>query len=407
MSGEMEAPSRPAVVARLRSDGVICAPGDVHPKEGAVGRGAPVMERVARFASSALKTEFHTGPIPQSVICGFTRKFSVMVGAGIEISKALEVLANQETDVRFGRAVRRTLESVNRGNSLSSAMGKSPEAFPPFYTGLVRAAETGGDMGDIMARFADGLEKSEQLRKKVKTAMVYPLVVVTTTAVVMFFALSFLVPVFTRVFEDMGAPLPALTRAVADTAAFVKSNVAGIAVAAALSVIFPLMIYRRYERAAVFVDRMVFMSPVFGEMAHKSVLSRFCSTLASLLRGGVPLVDALETVSTAFPNRYFSGAIISAARRIVKGGGVASSFGGQAAFPAIFVSMIDAGERAGKLPDMLETLSEAYLREADSLSAAVQSSVESAAVLIVGAVVSVIVISMYLPIFSLVSLFAG
>ena len=355
-----------------------------------------------------LSTEIHTGAIPPAAVYGFTRKFSVMVGAGIEISRALEVLVEQETDTRFKKALRRTLDAVRAGDSLSDAMEKSPEAFAPFYTGLVRAAEAGGSMGGILTRFADSLMKSELLRKKVRTAMIYPFVVVGTAAAVLFAALAFLVPVFTQVFADMGAPLPALTQAVADVAFFVKANLPQMAAGALLCVLVPVFLYRRSASAAVFVDRAVFLIPVFGEMAHKSALSRFCGALSSLLRGGVPLVSALEAVSSASPNRFFSREVVAAARRMVRGEGVAGAFGaGKGAFPAIFVSMVDAGERSGRLPQMLEILSETYMQETDALSAAVQSSVESGAILIVGVVVSVIVISMYLPIFSLVSLFSG
>lgn len=400
VSGEMDAPGKSAVVARLRSGGVVLSPSDIRPKDGG--------QSFAQRLKTVLSTEIHTGAIPPSVVYGFTRKFSVMAGAGIEISRALEVLAGQETDARFKKALSRTLEAVNGGESLSGAMEKSPEAFPPFYTGLVRAAEAGGGMGGVLEKFADSLMKTELLRKKVKTAMIYPLVVVGTAAVVLFAALAFLVPVFTQVFADMGAPLPALTQAVADAAFFVRDNLPLIAAVAVLSVLAPVVAVRRSERAAVFVDRMVFLIPVFGEMAHKSALSRFCGALSSLLRGGVPLVSALEAVADASDNRYFSREAGAAARRMVKGEGVAGAFGASGgAFPPVFVSMVDAGERSGRLPQMLEILSESYIQETDSLSAAVQSSVESGSILIVGVVVSVIVISMYLPIFSMVSLFSG
>lgn len=291
---------------------------------------------------------------------------------------------------------------------ISSALEKHPEAFSPLYTGLVRAAESGGDMGEIMADFADSLQKSELLVKKVRAAMVYPLTVVVTSVVVLFLAMSFLVPVFAQVFSDMQAPLPALTRAVVGAAVFMKSNLAYMAVFTALAVFVPIALYRRGGRVAVFFDRALFFVPVLGAMTHRSILARFCRTLASLLRGGVPLVSALEVVSSSSDNRFFSNAVIEAARRMVKGGGVAESFSPERMlFPAVFVSMVEAGERSGKLPRVLEGLAESYQQEADLLSLSVQSSVESAATLIVGVAVSVIVVSMYLPIFSLASLFSG
>ena len=433
VNGEMDAPGKSAVIARLRSGGVLLSPADIRLKSGhstsgnsANGRPESVFPfhrktmktkvgingfggtGFAERLKTVLSTEIHMGSVQTSVVCNFTRKFSVMTGAGVEISRALEVLASQETDKRFKRALRRTLDAVNAGDGLPEAMEKSPEAFPPFYTGLVRAAGAGGDMGGVLSRFADSLMKSELLRKKVRTAMIYPLVVVGTAAAVMFAALAFLVPVFTQVFADMGAPLPALTQTVADTAFFVKENLLPIFAGIAFLAFAPSAVRNRSGRAAVFVDKTVFLIPVFGEMAHKAALSRFCGALSSLLRGGVPLVSALESVSSASANRFFSREVVAAARRMVKGGGVAEAFSaGGRAFPAVFVSMVDAGERSGRLPQMLEVLSETYMQEADALSAAVQSSVESGAILIVGIVVSVIVISMYLPIFSMVSLFSG
>ncbi|QMU56010.1 MAG: hypothetical protein GKS04_02285 [Candidatus Mycalebacterium zealandia] len=365
---------------------------------------------VAGFLKRAvklLKMEIHTGAVSRSAVYAFTRKFSVMTGAGIDISYALDVLATQETDARFKKIIEKVALSVRRGESFSSALEKCPEAFSPLYTGLVRAAESGGDMGEIMADFADSLQKSEVFIKKMKAAMVYPLTIVVTSVIVLFLAMSFLVPVFAQVFSDMQAPLPALTRAVVGSAVFLKSNLAYIAVFTALSVIVPIALYRRGGHAAMFFDRMLFFMPVFGAMVHRSILARFCRTLASLLRGGVPLVSALEVVSSSSNNRFFSSAVIAAARKMVRGGGVAESFGSERLFPAVFVSMVDAGERSGKLPRVLEGLADNYQQEADLLSLSVQSSVESAATLIVGVAVSVIVISMYLPIFSLVSLFSG
>ncbi|MGI9558952.1 MAG: type II secretion system F family protein [Thermodesulfobacteriota bacterium] len=355
-----------------------------------------------------LKTEIHTGGIPSDVIYSFTRKFSVMVGAGIDISRALDVLAAREANSRFKKTVESVALAVRRGESLSSAMEKHPGAFSRLYTGLVKAAESGGNMGYIMKNLSDSLLKTELLRKKVKAAMVYPLTVIVSAVVIMILALSFLVPVFEGIFNDMGAPLPALTAAVIGIAAFVKSNLVAVAVFVSAAVIVPVLLYRRSGRFALFADRMVFFVPVFGKMAHMSILSRFCGTLASLLRGGVPLVSALEVVSVTADNRFFSREVISSAREMVKGRGVVESFSGrERLFPAIFLSMVEAGEQSGSLPRMLETLAEGYMQEADFLSAAVQSSVESAAIFIVGAIVSVIVISMYLPIFSLVSLFSG
>lgn len=404
--GEMRASSRYCVISRLKKTGVSSSPDRIREKSSrrlSPGFAKSLPGRI----SDILKVEIRPGAIPPSVVYSFTRKFAVMIGAGIDISRALEVLGGQETNARFKRALDRTAESVRRGESLSLALGRHPEAFSSLYTGLVRAAETGGNMADIMMNFADSLQKSEQLRKKIKAAMVYPLIVMFTAVVVLFFAVSFLVPVFAKVFADMGAQLPALTQAVLRLGIAAQSNLFGIAVFVFTALFAPLLLYRRSERAATFMDGLILFIPVFGEMAHKSILARFCGTLSSLLRGGVPLVSALETVSLSAGNRFFSRAVVSVAREMVRGRGVAESFGGrERLFPPVFLSMIEAGEQSGKLRHILEGLADTYRQEADSLSLAVQSSVESAAIVIVGVAVSVIVISMYLPIFSLVSLFS-
>lgn len=404
--GEMEAASGSAVIERLRVMGVSASPDGVREK--------PSRRSFAGFAESfrkripgVLKTEIHLGKVPSSAVYSFTRKFSVMVGAGVDISRALEVLAGQETNARFKKIVEKAAESVRRGESLSAALGGHPEAFSSLYVGLVKAAETGGHMGDIMMNFADSLQKAELLRKKVRAAMVYPLIVTATAVAVLFLAVSFLVPVFAGVFAEMGAELPALTKAVVSLGAAAKANRFGMAVFGLAALIAPVVLYRRSERAATFMDRLVLFVPVFGDMAHKSILARFCGTLSSLLRGGVPLVSALEVVSASSGNRFFSKAVLSAAREMVRGRGVAESFDvGRRLFPPVFLSMIEAGEQSGRLRQVLEGLSDSYQQEADSLALAVQSSVESVAILIVGVAVSVIVISMYLPIFSLVSLFS-
>ncbi len=405
--GEMEASNKSAVIARLRERGVLLSSGGVREK--------PSGRRFAEFAASffrrvsdILKIEIHTGGVPSSVVYSFTRKFSVMVGAGIDISSALDVLGRQETNARFKKIVKQAAESVRRGESLSDALSAHPEAFSSLYTGLVRAAETGGRMGDIMMNFADSLSKAELLRKKVKAAMVYPLIVIFTATVVLFLAVSLLVPVFASVFEEMGAQLPALTRAVMSAGAAAQSNLPLVVVSLFAVPLVPFVLYRRSERAATFLDRLILLVPVFGDMAHKSILARFCGTLSSLLAGGVPLVSALEVVSSSAGNRFFSQAVLSVAREMVRGRGVAESFEGrERLFPPVFLSMVEAGEQSGKLGGILDGLADSYQQEADSLALMVQSSVESVAILIVGIAVSVIVISMYLPIFSLVSIFSG
>ncbi len=403
--GEMEASSKSEVVSRLRNMGVLSSPDGIRRK------GAFLREGFAKgFAGRVygiLQTDIYTGPVPSSAVYAFTRKFSVMVGAGIDISRALGVLASQETNTRFRNIVEQTARSVRRGESFSSALEKHPEAFSSLYTGLVKAAEKGGNMGEIMMNFADSLQKAEQLKKKALAAMVYPLTVITGAFVVLFLAVSFLVPVFARVFEDMGAQLPPLTAAVMNFGVFVKSNLVFIAVFFPAALVAPFVVYKRSDKAAEFIDRLVFFVPVFGEMTHKSILARFCTTLAALLRGGVPLVSALEVVSTSSNNRFFSKAVVSAAREMVKGRGVSESFGGGKLFPPVFLSMIEAGEQSGRLAFILDGLAGSYQQEADSLSLAVQSLAESSAIFIVGVAVSVIVISMYLPIFNLVSLFSS
>ncbi len=406
VQGEMEAPSRSVVIARLREKGVFSFPDGIREKSARRLSAESAMSFFKRV-SDVLNMEIHAGAIPSSAVYSFTRRFSVMIGAGVDISRALEVLGGQETNARFKKVVKRVSEAVRRGESLSDAMGRHPEAFPPLYTGLVKAAETGGQMGGIMMNFADSLQKAELLRKKVRAAMIYPLIVMSTAFIVLFLAVSFLVPVFASVFEEMGGRLPPLTEMIIGLSSAVRANIYQITVFILAALIAPFVLYRRSERVATFMDGLIFLVPIFGDMTHKSVLSRFCGTLSSLLRGGVPLVSALEVVSSSSGNRFFSGAVLSVAREMVRGKSVSESFGGkERLFPPVFLSMVEAGEQSGKLRDILDGLAESYQQEADFLALAVQSSVESVAILIVGITVSVIVISMYLPIFSLVSLFS-
>jgi len=329
----------------------------------------------------------------------FTRTFSTMIDAGLPIVSGLDMLSNQAENPRFGRVLTSVKVEVESGKSLSEAMGSHPRVFDDLFRNLVAAGEAGGILDVIFRRLATYLEKSAKLRRQVRGALVYPSVIVGVGVLVVFVMLTKVLPVFEKMFIDLGAgSLPAPTRLVlAISHAITENIIVFILVTAALVTGFVMGL--RTNRGRWIFDVVVLKAPVIGNVMRKIAVARFTRTLGTLLSSGVPILDALDIVAKSSGNRVVAQAITYARSKISEGKDIASPLLETGVFPPMVVQMIGVGEQTGAMDDMLQKIADFYEEEVDAAVSAMTALLEPIMLVVLGGIVGGLLIAMYLPIF--------
>jgi type IV pilus assembly protein PilC len=289
---------------------------------------------------------------------------------------------------------------VESGDSFSEALSKHPKVFSRLYVCMVAAGEKGGLLAEIMARLAVYLENTARLRKKVKSALMYPTVVTVVAILITVFLLIKVVPVFGEIFDSFGAELPKPTQALIDLSNFVKKYFLFLLVAGAGSV-YGWFYFIKTPYGRHFWDKTRIRLPIFGVIAHKICLARFTRTLASLVRSGVPILEVLQIVSQTVGNVVMENAIKVAAVDIERGESISQSLSKHPVFPGMIIRMITAGEQTGKLDAMLERISDFLDEEIETTLSGLTSLIEPILIVFLGVVVGGMVICMFLPIFKM------
>jgi type IV pilus assembly protein PilC len=302
--------------------------------------------------------------------------------------------------------IRDVCSRVESGDSLSEALLKHPKTFNRLYTSMVSAGEKGGLLAEIMSRLATYLEKTERLRKKVKTALMYPTAVTVVAIGITIFLLINVIPVFKQIFKDFGAPLPAPTMILLSISDFVKHYIFLIAVFAGAGG-WGWLYYIKTKSGREFWDSRRIKLPIFGPIAHKICLARFTRTLASLVRSGVPILDVLNIVSQTVGNVIMEKAIKNAATDIERGEGISAALGKSPIFPSMIIRMMSAGEQTGNIDNMLERVSNFLDEEIEAILSGLMSLLEPILIVILGIVIGGMVICMFLPIFQLGNIVSG
>src|SRR6187200_2394968 len=332
----------------------------------------------------------------------FTRQFSVMIDAGLPLVQCLEILGTQEEDKNFASVILATRTDVESGASLADAMKKHPKAFDPLFTNMIAAGEAGGILDTILKRLATYIEKAVKLKGQVKSAMVYPIAIIVIAAVVVTVILWKVIPTFASMFSGLGAQLPLPTRIViAMSNGIVRYGlfvIIGIAAA-----VYALRQYYQTEAGRHQIDGLVLKLPILGLLMRKIAVARFCRTLATLISSGVPILDGLEITARTSGNAIVEDAILSTRKSIEGGNTIAAPLKETAVFPAMVVQMIGVGETTGALDTMLSKIADFYEEEVDTAVAGLLTLLEPVMIALLGLVVGGIVISMYLPIFDLIS----
>ena len=366
-----------------------------------MSRGLMVLSLQRKAVANRSRKKAWTVKETDLVLC--TRQLATMIEAGISLVQALTTLYEQ-ADPKRQRALRHVISDVTTrvqgGETFHESIAKHPRVFDRLFVSMVKAGEAGGLLAEILDRLAGFLEASARLRKKVKSAMTYPVIVLIIALGITTFLIVRVVPVFGEIFADFGAKLPAPTQFLIDVSAFVRGEwyilLAGIG-----GTIFGVRAFLRSKRGKQIWDKWKLKLPIFGPLIHKISMSRFARTFAQLIRSGVPILEVLDIVGGSSGNHVVETSIKGVAVDVEKGDNLSTSLSRKPIFPPMLVRMVAAGEATGKIDTMLVKMADFWDEEIEALLDALTSLIEPMLIVFLGVIVGGIVIAMFLPIFKL------
>jgi type IV pilus assembly protein PilC len=387
LGGTLEADNEQAVVAKLRQLGY--APVSIEAEKGA-----------------GLKTEVRlpgSGRVKLKDLAVFSRQFATMINSGLSLLRALTILGEQTANKRLGQIVTVVRAEVEKGTSLSAAMAKHPKVFNRLYVSMVRAGEIGGFLDQVLVKVAETFENEVALRGKIRSAMTYPVVVFIMVLGIVGAMLLFIVPTFQSLYESLGGVLPLPTRMLIGASNLLRKFFLLLILGIGL-LVYGFRRWKRTQRGRYALDRFKLKVKVFGPLFHKSALSRFARTLSTLIRSGVPILQALEIVGDTVNNAVISRAIRDVQDSVREGESLAAPLSKHATFPAMVVQMMAVGEETGALEVMLAKVADFYDQEVEAAVASLTSLIEPILIAVMGAAVGGMVIALYLPLFNIINL---
>ena len=331
----------------------------------------------------------------------FSRQFSVMVNAGVAIVRALGILSDQAPNVKLKKALLGISAEVQQGISLSESMSKYPECFNDLYVYMVEAGEAGGVLDEVLMRLSKLLEDMAKLQNEIKSAMAYP-VTVGIFAVIAFLGMTiFLIPVFGGIFEGLGAELPLLTRVMLGISDVLRSWKVLIPIVAFVGISFLLRNYYKTPMGRLQIDGFMLKMPLFGDLNQKIAVARFCRVFGTLTRSGVPVLQCFDIVCNTIGNQVIINAVMGAKADIQQGGMISLAIQKENVFPPLAIQMISIGEETGELDRMMEKVAEFYEDEVEQAVKALTTMIEPIMMVGIAGLVGTILLSMYLPMFSI------
>jgi type IV pilus assembly protein PilC len=344
--------------------------------------------------------------VSQGEVAIFTRQFSVMLNAGLPLVQCLDAIGSQHQNPAFKKALEEIRVDVESGSTLSAALGRHPKIFDSLYTNMIAAGETGGILDTILQRLALFIEKIVKLKRALRSAMIYPGVILSIAVVVVGIILWKVIPVFRTLFEGFNVELPLLTRVVIGLSNFVASY--GFFVIILLGVAgYGLRSYYRTQNGRLLIDRFILRVPVLGEIFRKIAVARFTRTLATLLTSGVPILEGLDITARTAGNAVLEGVVQRLRRNIEEGKNMVDPMRESKFFPAMVTQMVSVGESTGELDNMLVKVADYYEEEVDVVVASLLTILEPIMLVVLGVLVGGIVISMYMPMFKLIQVLSG
>ena len=382
-SGELEAPSMSQARAMLRQRGI----------------------RVTKIKRKAKPLFSSSAKIKTEDISFASRQMATMIGAGLPIAQTLQGIGKGHENAAMEKLMLDLSRDVESGTTLSSALSKHPLHFNRLFTSLTEAGEESGKLDTMLDRVATYNEKIEAIKSKVKSAMMYPMIVLFIALIVTVLLLLFVIPQFEALFVSFGADLPTLTRIIVDMSEWMQKYwfiALGIIIAIAVGL---SAIYKRSDQMKFAVDRIALKAPVVGVITTKSALARFSRTLAIIFSAGVPMVDGMDTVGAATGNRVFQKAVNDVKADISTGQTLQSSMAQAKVFPNMMLQMVAGGEESGELEIMLDKVADFYEREVDDAVEALSSLIEPIMISVLGTIIGTMVLAMYMPIFKMAAVF--
>jgi len=334
----------------------------------------------------------------------YSRQLSVLIDAELPLIQSLGILEEQQKNTYFKNVIKTVKDDVEAGSTLNQAKRKHPKAFDDLYCNLIASGEQSGSLDIMLRRLSEFIEKNVKLRSKVKQAMIYPVGILIFAISVTIFMLWKVIPVFATIFRDLGAELPWLTAMIVALSDFVTKYILLI-FAGMIAIFFAFRYYRSTKPGRWSTDRLLLKMPLFGNLLYKVAMTRVTRTLATLISGGVPMLEAMKITSTTAGNVVIESQLIEARKLISEGKTMAESFKQAGKFPTMMLQMINVGEATGTLDEMLNKLANFYDEEVDVTVASLLSILEPIMLIFIGGLVGGLVISMYLPIFSLMQQF--
>ncbi len=344
---------------------------------------------------------FQTGPrVKTDQVTMFCRQFSTMISAGLPVLQALNILCEQSDDKVFREVLTKIRDDIGSGANLSDAMTKFPSVFDTLFCNMIRAGELSGALDQILDRLSTYLEKAEALKQKIKGAMTYPVTILIIAGIIVIILMVKVVPTFKTVFESFGGKLPAPTQLLMDISDF-EQKWAIVQVVSIGVIIFALTIIKRTDKGGFVLDGWILKLPVFGILVKKQTVARFSRTLGTLLKSGVQILDALDTVARSSGNRVIEKALLDTRAAVREGQSLTDPLKATKLFPPMVVQMVSVGEETGKLDDMLLRMSDFYDTEVDTAVESIMAMIEPMIMAILGVVIGYIVIAMFTPMFSM------
>ncbi len=342
------------------------------------------------------------GKVPTRDVVIFTRQFATMINAGLPLVQALDILAKQTDNKVLAETTRQVVYDVESGNTLADALSKHPKTFAELFVNMVAAGEAGGILDTILLRLSTFLEKNDAIIRKVKGAMIYPIVIFSVASIAIVVLLLFVIPVFQQMFASVDMILPLPTRIVIGMSDILQGFWWAIG-GGGVAIFFIIKWMYTTSGGRLFLDRVLLNIPVLGDMLRKSAVSRFTRTLGTLISAGVSILDGLEITAKTAGNRVIHDAVMESRGSIAGGETIAGPLERSAVFPPMVTSMIAVGEATGGLDEMLTKIADFYDDEVDTAVSALLSLMEPVMIVVLGTVVGGMIVAMYLPIFDMMN----
>lgn len=388
IAGVIEADDEKTVADMLKAKGYY--PVLISPERGVVDIKGWIKDRMYRIRAGDLGA--------------FSRQLASLLEAGITITDSLFILSRQLENPKLKRVLEEIVNDLKKGYRITRAMAKHKAIFPELFINMIEAGEVSGNLNDILIRLAEHYEREDDLKNRLKSAMTYPALLSAVTFGVLIFLVTVVIPVFARLYESMGAPLPLSTRVILDTGRFLVQFRVIIILAAGSLAVF-LWNFSRGEKGRYIKDRGLLELPVVGELQGKLLLSRFSRTMSILLCSGVNILEAFDTANKTINNSILLNELNRIAHNVRNGNKICDALRDNRFFPPVFKQMISIGEEAGNLEQMLARTADFYDREIDALLSRISVLIEPFIIIMMGVIIGLVVITVVLPMFNIFSIF--